>query len=523
MKHSFFSRTLTVFAALVLALGAQSASAQVFATWDNAALNVDAAVPAATGTGTISRGPGIAFSSGANSFSSTNWLVGTPNDIAQNKYVQIAVSTVGQTGDIRLNLTDRRSATGPANVDVYYSADGTNYTFFSTLNTSTTDSTRQITFTGITSIRNNANAAFRLYGYGATATTGTFRVFGISVENVAVGSPNNIVVGAVYTSNAAATEVTVRFLTAPSITPTAAHFSINDASGATVTSVNNVDANTVVLTLSAPASGDLTVDTLTINNGFDVVNTPPNANHRPDFISGVATLQALRGTVNQAGDWLTTLPANTNVTVRGVLVNKSVSTGGTGGGNLRNAWIQEGAFGLQIRGISDSDKVGAQGEVGDEMLFTGNFGHFRGLQQAFGRTNNTVSLLANLGPATIPPVNTLNALTATAAQYEAAESTIVVIENVTFDGAPGTFDAAAASYTINGTSTLISVRVDAEVAATFDGQPLPTGTVNVRGVLSQYVNPNAAPYNTSYQVLVRDLSDLNVSSGSSVEGWMLFE
>ncbi|MBC7695202.1 MAG: Ig-like domain-containing protein, partial [Burkholderiales bacterium] len=139
-------------------------------------------------TAVISRGAGITATGLTNAYSSTGFTVsGTLADAkTNNKYLQFTVNSKSgyKVSLSTLDFNFRRSSTGPNAFQWQYSLDGfttagvdlgavISYTTSPTAG----DAQPQISLSGITSLQNlpsTTTVTFRLFAYGATATTGTF-------------------------------------------------------------------------------------------------------------------------------------------------------------------------------------------------------------------------------------------------------------------------------------------------------------------------------------------------------------
>ena len=170
-----------------------SATSQILA-WDfNGGTGSEVSVAAGTANANItasavSRGAGLNASGLGGAFSSTNFTAsGTLADAkSNNKYLQFTVKP--KTGYLvslaTLDFNFRRSSSGPNGFQWQYSLDGFATTGVNVgaaisyaLNTTNGDAQAQISLTGISALQKIADTktvTFRLYGYGATATGGTF-------------------------------------------------------------------------------------------------------------------------------------------------------------------------------------------------------------------------------------------------------------------------------------------------------------------------------------------------------------
>ena len=438
------------------------------------------------------------------------------NYLNDGRHWTIAVDTTGYE-NISLKMAIQRSATGFTNNTIEYSTDGGGSwnLFEAGFNPPTSRQLRTFNFGEYAN--DEPDFQVRMTLDGADANAGNNRFDNITIEGTEAGTgplPVNVDIATAYTSNFAGDEVVVRFNTPPGEEPEAGDFSLDDAAGVSITDVQEIagEPNSYLLTLSGPASGDTTLDTLVFDNLFDNPDTIA-------FFAGVMDIETIRGTVDTDGDWTSTLEVapggegGYNVTVSGVVVDQTVAIGAG-----RNAWIQDGAWGIQIRGMFGDDFRDLS-DVGDEVLFAGNVDHFNGQLQVFNRSANAYTgLLGNNGPAVIPAPNVLDFTTATALDYEAAEGSVVRLENVAFVDAGGTFGSSAANYVIVNGGDLIDVRIQGEVASMFDGETIPSGALIIEGILGQW--DNSDPRNENFQMYPRSMEDLEVYT--AVEDWTLF-
>jgi endonuclease G, mitochondrial len=150
----------------------------------------------------LSRGTGLTATALARGFSSTNFTAsGTKADaITNNKYFAFNI-TANSSYKVSLSTLDvslRRSSTGPDTYIWQYSKDGSSFTDIGTeiSFTGTVDGVpqTQVILTGISALQNVASGTtiyFRLYAWGATATGGTFAIgryaAGITTNSLAIG------------------------------------------------------------------------------------------------------------------------------------------------------------------------------------------------------------------------------------------------------------------------------------------------------------------------------------------------
>lgn len=174
--------------ALILALTLLSTSAHAgFITYNFAGAPGDQASTSGSGptgitVGDISRGSGLTASGALNSISSSGWSTGAL-DLDDYYGFSLTIDS-GFTLDLTsLHFAERRSGTGIRNFQVRASND--NFTTFSTVvseitvpdNTSTRDQDFALSLNDLT-----GTIAFRIYGYNAEGTGGTWRLANHSSE-----------------------------------------------------------------------------------------------------------------------------------------------------------------------------------------------------------------------------------------------------------------------------------------------------------------------------------------------------
>lgn len=346
------------------------------------------------------------------------------------------------------------------------------------------DTTNSATLTGNISFANN-DSDENPYNFGITATVALV--------------PTNTPAFTAYTTSS--TTVRATFTTAPlnggETTP--ANYLLNSVAP---TSVATVSSGVYDLTF-ATLTGDLTVDSLVFNNGVDV-----SANDA--FFAGIVPLSTIRAAILADAtpyEPVITAAGNT-ITVAGIVVENTL--------DVDEFRLQQGTSGLAFfdgaNGATTDFPISIA--VGDSVIFAGEIGYFNGLAQVVAPVYG--NLVAASQP--LPAYQTINTLTAVAADYEAAESTLVTYTNVTFV-AGGQRDPGAAwatgSANVNINSFPLSlVRRDSDINVTGN---VPTTTGSVSGVLVQF--DGSVPRNESYQV-VPTLGDADFNFSSNVNDWM---
>jgi hypothetical protein len=150
-------------------------------------------------TAVLSRGAGISPAGLANAFSSQNFtLNGDEADaIANNDYLEFQISAVAgyKFSLATLDANFRRSSTGPNAFRWRYSTNGTDFFEASgvisyTGTTTNGNAQAQIDLSGIAALQDvpsGTTVTLRLYGWGASATTGTFAIGRLSGDDLAIG------------------------------------------------------------------------------------------------------------------------------------------------------------------------------------------------------------------------------------------------------------------------------------------------------------------------------------------------
>lgn len=169
--------------------------------------------------------------------------------------------------------------------------------------------------------------------------------------------------------------------------------------------------------------------------------------------------------------------------IRGVVISDRLN------GNIhpQNLVLQDGEFGVVVRFTEAHDfDLGEELEVDVSGL---QLNEFNGLLQV---NNVFLDRATSKGAGTLPAprVATVAEILANA---ETWESTLVKVENATLSG----------GATFSGNRTLTdatgSIILYTRSAASFANEPLPTGTVNVTGILAQF---------NDYEITIRNLDDI---------------
>ncbi len=137
-----------------------------------------------------------------------------------------------------------------------------------------------------------------------------------------------------------------------------------------------------------------------------------------------------------------------------------------------------------------------RGQVGDSIVVTGTVAEYNGLTEITDVSYN-YNYKANTS---IDP----SSLT-TAELAEKYEGMLVTINNVTFADGGSTITDASKSYTISDNAGQSVVYVSSN--SRLSGYTIPTSSVNITGVLSEY--------NGTYQLLPRDVNDFQLATASN--------
>ncbi|MDP4115174.1 MAG: phospholipase D-like domain-containing protein [Bacteroidota bacterium] len=164
--------------------------------------------------------------------------------------------------------------------------------------------------------------------------------------------------------------------------------------------------------------------------------------------------------------------------------------------------IQDETAGVFVYGNTFAGPV----QVGDSVTLTGTLVNYNGLTQFdFRRPGGSVTKHSS-GSILIPKLVTIAQIKSQQWNgYEEFEGQLVKIANVNILGT-GNF-AANTNYNIqDSTGTLTSgLRIYTSVTSIV-GTPIPTGKIDLIGVLGQY--KSAAPYNSGYQLIPRFIQDI---------------
>lgn len=169
--------------------------------------------------------------------------------------------------------------------------------------------------------------------------------------------------------------------------------------------------------------------------------------------------------------------------------------------------------------------------VGDSVRVSGDVASFNGLTQITGSEESPLAIEA-LGKASRPVVAMAATPTSIRASQDAKgcepdESRLILVHDVYVRTAAGALPAAGAAFADGKNYRLVHAAADSatdwvmmrcgtsnacDSSRTLDGVPIPVSTVQVAGILSQYLGRDATT--GGYQVLPRTRDDVQLSAGS---------
>lgn len=178
----------------------------------------------------------------------------------------------------------------------------------------------------------------------------------------------------------------------------------------------------------------------------------------------------------------------TTVTFRGVSLN------GPELSNIR--YIQDATAGIAIYG-SNLTSI----QSGDSVLITGTMTNYNNLAEI--TPVSSMSVLANVA---LPPAQLITTVSDISEQYE---SELVRLEHCTFANGGATF-AGNTNYNVTMGGQTFQVRISA--GSPLIGEVIPSGVVNLTGILSQYCFSPATGCTSGYQLLLRTINDIESTS-----------
>lgn len=149
-------------------------------------------------------------------------------------------------------------------------------------------------------------------------------------------------------------------------------------------------------------------------------------------------------------------------------------------------------------------------QIGDSVTITGKLTHFNGLTQLINPSGLVKYTAGNIITPLVVTISQINAQQWNG--FEEFESQLIRINNVTIAGS-GNFTGGTSGYNYNISDATGSTQIRIDESTNIVGTPIPSGQVDIIGVLSQY--KASAPYNSGYQLMPRFILDI-VNDGSPV-------
>lgn len=172
------------------------------------------------------------------------------------------------------------------------------------------------------------------------------------------------------------------------------------------------------------------------------------------------------------------------VTIKGIVLNGSEL------GNIR--YVQDATAGISLYGTNMSTV-----NRGDSINATGTLTNYNNLLEVTPISSFTIPAAGKTLPA--PALITPSQMT------EAYESEMVRFDNCIFTAGGSTFTGNT-NYTFTSSSQTGTVRIAS--ASPLVGTIIPTGSVNLIGITSQYCSSPTSGCTTGYQLLLRDANDI---------------
>lgn len=445
--------------AALVGLGLPGAKADTITAWNMDITTVDPPAPS-TGTGTASRGAGLkaaGFPGGnpGTAWSSNDFTVGSNETtaVANNDYVEFDVSTVGYAG-ISLSFDAQRSSTGPPNTSVYYSTDGSTFTASGVVKTVSTSgfagSPHVTSLASVTALDNNANARFRIYGWGGTAIGGTCRIDNVIIS----GTPAGVSTPPTGTGTANPASVDLGSPTTLSVTVTPG--TNPDSTGITVTGDLSSIGGSSSQAFSNGGSG----------NVYTYVATPSGTagtKSIPVTIADAESRSSITNIALEVTQLLTVAQARAqgtgNVKVRGLAAATTVG----------NVYIvdADGGAGLMVykSGWATAGSPWTDVQVGDDVTLTGPLSTYNNELEVNGVTSLVINSTGNTLPAPVEVTLPLS---------QADEGRLVTLKDLKVETAPTGPNQSFSVKNVNGILGTVFIHNNTTAtAAAWPGVPTP--------------------------------------------------
>lgn len=186
-------KTLSTFAAVILASLLNTNAIQVTYTFTGAAGNEASfapdAQPAGMSAGSVARGAGLTPASAAGAFSSSAWTTLTSRDLTDYYTVSISPQSGFLMTLTRLELDEARSGTGIRAWSIYSSLDGFSAALasFSVPDDTATRQNEGVDLSGAFA-NLSSSVEFRIYGFQAEGSAGTWRIDNLELSATATAA-----------------------------------------------------------------------------------------------------------------------------------------------------------------------------------------------------------------------------------------------------------------------------------------------------------------------------------------------
>jgi uncharacterized protein YdeI (BOF family) len=419
----------------------------------------------------------------------TSFQVTTVNNL--NEFFEFSITPGANFTQSLVSITfaSFRTGTGPQNWSLRSNVD--NYATDLAAGLNPTSFALQTANLGMNIQNRNTTVTFRLYGYGATGSTGNWRIDDLVINGTIVTTLPNITISRPNMSFGTLGQGSLSVPLSYNVTGINLidNIAINAPTDYTICETpNGVYVSSLSLT---PTNGSINVPIYVKESTNDIGSKSGTITHN----SGGATQQTLIVSGNIAASLTNFSPIstaraasnNTSVTVQGYIT----VTNQFGGNQI---FIQDGTGGISVFSGSEnfSDVYGLQ--IGDFVQISGSRGSFNSLAQI----NVPITIQRNGTP---PSVQT--PITIAANQMAAYEGQLVKILDL--PNPPSATFAANTNYIFNTTQIRITSTITPPFSNNLVGTSISTGTSNITGI--------AGRFNSTFQLLPRFISDIeNVNS-----------
>lgn len=227
------------------------------------------------------------------------------------------------------------------------------------------------------------------------------------------------------------------------------------------------------------------------------------------FLAACAIAPALLGQAARGATIAATkpVPDNTVVTIDNVVISNTIDL--VSSVSVASFQVQDATGGVTVFGSNAVIAAALTGvNAGDVVTITATTDSFNGFYELVAPI--TLTLVTDEAGIPAPTATTVAQLQNLSVVAESLESKLIKLSNVTFTGlTPGQTFAGLTNYTITDGSLTATVRV-ATAGLSVVGDLIPTGPVDLTGILQQFDSTNPAPGvpGNSYQFYLLDDSSI---------------